>query len=103
MQESEEEEEESSESFQEEAEDKASSHEDESSDKEDEADAEAVASSLRAKRAGKQSHGEADCARLCREGGNDFVKFMLAQAAGSPAISKLPIKSPKEWTFHHLS
>jgi DNA segregation ATPase FtsK/SpoIIIE-like protein len=91
--------EESSESFEEESEEEASDEEEE-----DEADAEAVASSLHDKRAKAECLASpANCAKLCREGGNDFVKFMLAQAAGSPVTSKLPSKSPKEWTFRHLN
>jgi hypothetical protein len=89
--------EESSESSEEESEEETSSEEEESSEEEDEADAEAVASSLHVKRAkAKRLASLANCAKLCREGGNDFVKFMLAQAAGSPVTSKLPNKSPKE-------
>jgi hypothetical protein len=85
-----------------EEEEEESSEEDEDSSDED---AEAVATSLHVKGAGFEAkRRSAAAAKLCREGGLDFVNFMLAQAVGpGPRGSKLPTKSPRDWTFRDLS
>jgi hypothetical protein len=79
------------------------SSKEESSDEDEDADE--VTASLHVKRAGFEAkRRSAACAKLCREGGRDFVNFMLTQAVGPGTnSSKLPNKSPRDWTFQDLS
>jgi hypothetical protein len=104
--ESSEEEEESSEaSDTEEAEDKTSKVEEESSSEDDDADEKEVATSLLTKGTKAKSRvRKANVTKLSREGGMDFVFFMLAQAVTPQKgeRTELPNKSPRDWTFRDL-